>query len=84
MQAKVAQLQISCIFGFCKFICCLTTGQLPLESSSIHFVVAMCRSLEFPDDRLYEEISRVLKPGGTLVIQKSSHPNEDELVKVEF
>ncbi|KAK4800292.1 hypothetical protein SAY86_020779 [Trapa natans] len=57
-------------------------GQLPLESSSVQVVVAICHSFEFPDDQLYGEISRVLKPGGDLVIQRFSHPDEDELVKL--
>lgn len=50
----------------------------------MHFVLAICHSLGFPDDQLYEEISRVLKPGGTVVIQKSLHPDEAELDTVEI
>lgn len=49
----------------------LTTGQLPVESSSLDIVISICRSLEFPCDKLLAEISRVLKPGGTALIQKT-------------
>lgn len=50
------------------FAVALTTGQLPLESSSLDLVISICRSLEFPSDKLLAEISRVLKPGGTVLI----------------
>ncbi|XP_030455446.1 anamorsin homolog isoform X2 [Syzygium oleosum] len=46
-------------------------GQLPVESSSVDFAVAICKSPEFPGNSLFEEISRVLKPGGTIVICKA-------------
>lgn len=47
-------------------------SQLPVESSSLDIVISICRSLEFPCDKLLAEISRVLKPGGTVLIQKTS------------
>ncbi|OWM83385.1 anamorsin homolog [Punica granatum] len=56
-------------------------SQLPLESSSIHVVVAICHSPEFLNDRLYEETSRVLKPGGTFMVQKPIGPDEGDIVK---
>ncbi|KAB1221910.1 hypothetical protein CJ030_MR2G026726 [Morella rubra] len=43
-------------------------NQLPVESSSIDIVICICSSAEFPSSRLFEEISRVLKPGGTILI----------------
>ena len=46
----------------------LTIGQLPVESSSLELVISICGSLEFPGDKLLAEISRVLKPGGTVLI----------------
>ncbi|KAI4385818.1 hypothetical protein MLD38_003811 [Melastoma candidum] len=46
-------------------------SELPLPSSSVDFVVAVCKSPEFPDDKLFEEISRVAKPGATVVMRKS-------------
>uniref|UniRef100_A0A2N9IGU1 Anamorsin homolog n=1 Tax=Fagus sylvatica TaxID=28930 RepID=A0A2N9IGU1_FAGSY len=47
-------------------------NQLSVESSSFEIVLCICRSAEFPSDRLFEEISRVLKPGGTILIHKNS------------
>ncbi|XP_062163289.1 anamorsin homolog [Alnus glutinosa] len=47
-------------------------NQLPAESSSIDIVVGICQSAEFPSGRLFEEISRVLKPGGTILIHRTS------------
>ncbi|KAI3421648.1 uncharacterized protein J3R85_012000 [Psidium guajava] len=46
-------------------------GQLPVESSSVDFAIAICKSSEFPGTSLFEEISRVVKPGGTVVIRKA-------------
>ena len=46
----------------------LTIGQLPVESSSLELVISICGSLEFPGDKLLAEISRVLKPGGMVLI----------------
>ncbi|KAJ4721242.1 Anamorsin-like [Melia azedarach] len=46
-------------------------SQLPVESSSIDIVISITSSLEFPGDQLFQEISRVLKPGGTILIYKN-------------
>ncbi|KAK9274777.1 hypothetical protein L1049_022029 [Liquidambar formosana] len=46
--------------------------QLPMESSSMDIIISLCRSPEFPGDQLFAEVSRVLKPGGTFVIHKTS------------
>ncbi|KAK9281031.1 hypothetical protein L1049_003923 [Liquidambar formosana] len=46
--------------------------QLPVESSSMDIIISICRSPEFPGDQLFDEVSRVLKPGGTFVIHKTS------------
>lgn len=65
----------------------LTTGQLPVESSSLDIVISICRSLEFPRDKLLAEISRVLKPGGTVLIQKTSQSVagiKDGVIIVQF
>ncbi|XP_059640762.1 anamorsin homolog [Cornus florida] len=47
-------------------------SQLPLDSSSVDIVVSICRSSEFPSVQLLEEISRLLKPGGTILLQQTS------------
>ncbi|XP_060210322.1 anamorsin homolog [Lycium barbarum] len=39
----------------------------PLCSASMNIVALICRSLEFPSDKLCGDISRVLKPGGTVL-----------------
>ncbi|KAJ4723671.1 Anamorsin-like [Melia azedarach] len=46
-------------------------SQLPVESSSVDIVISISSSLEFPGDQMFEEISRVLKPGGTILIHKN-------------
>ena len=35
-------------------------------------IVFICRSSEFPGDQLFGEISRVLKPGGIVLLHQSS------------
>lgn len=55
----------------------MTTGQLPAESSSVDTVVFICRLLEISNEQLLEEISRVLKPGGTILIHEISHSSAD-------
>ncbi|XP_015579215.1 LOW QUALITY PROTEIN: anamorsin homolog [Ricinus communis] len=46
-------------------------SKLPVDSSSMDIVISICRSLQFQGDFLFEEISRVLKPGGTVLIYKT-------------
>lgn len=72
----------------------LTAGQLPVESSSMDIVLSLCRSPESPSDQLIKEISRLLKPGGTIVLCHSESASKDtnkvinmccfELLEFEF
>lgn len=55
-----------------------------MESSSLDIVISICRSLEFPGDFLLEEISRVLKPGGTVLIYKTLQSVRGEADKVNI
>ncbi|CDP14965.1 unnamed protein product [Coffea canephora] len=48
------------------------TGSVPVESSSINVVVVISKSSEFPNDALFLEISRILKPGGTVLVHLTS------------
>ncbi|KAL5747609.1 hypothetical protein ACOSQ2_024906 [Xanthoceras sorbifolium] len=57
-------------------------SQLPVESSSVDIVISICRSLEFPGDQLLEEISRALKPGGTILIYKNLKSDKEDANKV--
>ncbi|TXG50618.1 hypothetical protein EZV62_023142 [Acer yangbiense] len=57
-------------------------SRLPVDSSSIDIVISMSRSLEFPGDQLFEEISRALKPGGTILIYKNLESNKEDADKV--
>lgn len=41
-----------------------------MESSSIDIVILISSSPEFPGDQVFEAISRVLRPGGTIFICK--------------
>lgn len=47
-------------------------SSLPVDSSSIEFGISISESSDFPGDKLFEEFSRVLKPGGEIFI----HANE--------
>lgn len=55
-------------------------GLKSLESSSIDDVVALCKSLEFPSDELLVNISRVLKPGGAVLVSLASQSAEEQMV----
>ncbi|XP_027352426.1 anamorsin homolog isoform X2 [Abrus precatorius] len=47
-------------------------SKLPLESSSVDFLVLIWLSIDCPTDQLIQEILRVLKVSGTVLIRKSS------------
>ncbi|KAK4422459.1 Anamorsin [Sesamum alatum] len=49
---------------------------LSVESSSIDDVVSICKSLEFPSDQLLASLSRVLKPGGRILLYLTSQSEE--------
>ncbi|KAK4564927.1 hypothetical protein RGQ29_006821 [Quercus rubra] len=52
-----------------------------MESSSFETVICICRSVEFPTDRLFEEILRVLKPCGTILVHKNPQSTVGETDK---
>ncbi|RWR90440.1 anamorsin [Cinnamomum micranthum f. kanehirae] len=57
------------------------TGKLPIESSSLTSVISISKSPEFLSEQWLQEIARVLKPGGAILLQTSVPPNEqDELI----
>ncbi|KAJ9173468.1 hypothetical protein P3X46_016594 [Hevea brasiliensis] len=56
-------------------------SKLPVDSSSVDIVISISRSLQFPSDLLLGEISRVLKPGGTVLIYKSLQSVAEETDK---
>ncbi|GJU44673.1 anamorsin [Tanacetum coccineum] len=47
-------------------------SSLPVDASSTDFVVSISKSSDFPGDKFFEEFSRVLKPGGEIVIHQTS------------
>lgn len=53
-----------------------------MESSSFETVICICRSIEFLTDWLFEEILRVLKPGGTILIHKNPQSTMGETDKI--
>ncbi|KAK4592863.1 hypothetical protein RGQ29_017138 [Quercus rubra] len=53
-----------------------------MESSSFKTVICICRSVEFPTDRLFEEILIVLKPGGTILVHKNPQSTVGETDKI--
>ncbi|KAK6129911.1 hypothetical protein DH2020_036305 [Rehmannia glutinosa] len=50
-----------------------------VESSSIDDVVSLCKSLEFPSDQLLANISRVLKPGGTIFLHLAFQSSQEQM-----
>ncbi|CAI0415571.1 unnamed protein product [Linum tenue] len=57
-------------------------SKLPVESSSIEFLICISRSHAYPDGSWFDEISRALKPGGTILVYKvlQAAPKETEKV----
>lgn len=56
--------------------------KLPLEASSMDVIISICRS-DFPSDQFCEDISRVLKPDGIILIHKTSQSvavKKDEVI----
>lgn len=47
-------------------------GSLPVDSSSVDIVMFISKLSEISGDKLFEELSRVLKPGGEIFIQQTS------------
>ncbi|XP_076921265.1 anamorsin homolog [Bidens hawaiensis] len=47
-------------------------SSLPMDSSSIDIVIFISKSSDFSGDKLFEECSRVLKPGGEIFIHQTS------------
>lgn len=48
------------------------SGKLPVDSSSVDFLILIWLSIDCPVDQLIQEILRVLKVDGTILIRKSS------------
>ncbi|XP_020275367.1 anamorsin homolog [Asparagus officinalis] len=52
-------------------------GKLPVESASVEVVVSVWKALDLVTEQLLEEIGRVLKPDGKILVQTSLASNED-------
>ncbi|KAK6122475.1 hypothetical protein DH2020_043785 [Rehmannia glutinosa] len=50
-----------------------------VESSSFDDVVSICKSLDFPSDQLLTNFSRVLKPGGTILLHLTSQSSQGQM-----
>lgn len=59
-------------------------SQLPGDSSSVDIIILFCMSSEFPGDQLFGEILRVLKPGGILLLYRSSESARGEEIISAF
>lgn len=46
-------------------------GKLPIESASVEVIVSISNALDLVTEQLLEEIERVLKPGGKILVQTS-------------
>ncbi|KAJ6851806.1 anamorsin-like protein isoform X2 [Iris pallida] len=54
----------------------LLGGKLPVESVSMDIIISVSNTLELVQEQLLEEIGRVLKPGGKVLVQTSVAPTE--------
>jgi len=54
-------------------------SSLPMDTSSVDFIVSMGRSQDFPGDKLFKEFSRVLKPGGELFVNQTVDAAKDNM-----
>ncbi|XAR54652.1 hypothetical protein NMG60_11029884 [Bertholletia excelsa] len=54
-------------------------GELPVGSSSLDIIILMCKSTEFVGEQLLGEVSRVLKPDGTILLHLSSETLTGEM-----
>lgn len=52
---------------------------LPLDASSTDFIISISKSSDFPGDKLFEEFSRVLKPGGEIFIHQTSVVSKESI-----
>ncbi|XP_020214084.1 anamorsin homolog [Cajanus cajan] len=57
-------------------------SKLPVDSSSVDFVILIWLSIDCPVDQLVQEILRVLKVGGTILIRKSSQSSVNSFDKI--
>ncbi|XP_071703053.1 anamorsin homolog [Rutidosis leptorrhynchoides] len=55
----------------------LSLSSLPADSLTMDFVIAICRSSDFPGNKLFNEFTRVLKPGGEIFIHQTSVINKE-------
>ncbi|ONK79770.1 uncharacterized protein A4U43_C01F9900 [Asparagus officinalis] len=52
-------------------------GKLPIGSASVEVIVSVSKALDFFSEQLLEEIGRLLKPGGKILVQTSLPSNEN-------
>lgn len=69
------------VIHYLKFNSPSNIGAVPVESSSTDIVVVICNSCEFPNDQLFVDIARVLKPGGTVLVQVTSQSTPVQVTK---
>ena len=49
----------------------MSGGKLPIDSASVEVIVSVSKALDLVTEQLLEEIGRVLKPGGRILLQTS-------------
>ncbi|CAA0837158.1 Anamorsin homolog [Striga hermonthica] len=53
---------------------------MSVESSSVDGIVSLCNSLDFPSEQLLADISRILKPGGTILLYSTRETSQGQTV----
>lgn len=54
-----------------------------MDTSTVDFIISIGKSQDFPGDKLFEEFSRVLKPGGEIFVHRTLDAAQEN-VKVLF
>ena len=49
----------------------MSGGKLPIDSASVEVIVSVSKALDLVTEQMLEEIRRVLKPGGKILVQTS-------------
>lgn len=58
----------------------LIAGISSVASSTMDVIIVIFKSFEFPSDQLFVDVTRVLKPGGAVLLKPTSLPASETTV----